>query len=65
LNIPFPKTTKCSFACTRQRSTGPLAAGGNFRPVIDRTYPLEKIAEAFDYVATGNKIGNVIITIDT
>jgi len=36
----------------------------NFRPVIDRKYPIEKIAEAFKYVATGQKIGNVIITMD-
>jgi len=32
--------------------------------VIDRVYPLEKISEAFTYVATGQKIGNVIITMD-
>jgi NADPH:quinone reductase-like Zn-dependent oxidoreductase len=37
---------------------------GKFVPVIDRTYPLEKIAEAFTYVATGQKIGNVIIKMD-
>ncbi|HET9747281.1 MAG TPA: NAD(P)-dependent alcohol dehydrogenase [Chitinophagaceae bacterium] len=34
-----------------------------FRPLIDRTYPLEKIAEAFTYVGTGQKVGNVIIKI--
>ncbi len=39
-----------------------LVEKGSFRPVIDRKYPLEKIAEAFTYVATGQKIGNVIIT---
>jgi len=41
-----------------------LIEKGNFRPVIDRKYPIEKIAEAFTYVATGQKIGNVIITMD-
>jgi len=41
-----------------------LVEKGNFRPVIDRIYPLEKIAEAFTYVASGQKIGNVIIKID-
>ena len=35
-----------------------------FRPLIDRTYPLEKVAEAFTYVGTGQKIGNVIIKIE-
>jgi len=42
-----------------------LIEEGRFRPLIDRTYPLEKIAEAFTYVSTGQKIGNVIITLDT
>ena len=42
-----------------------LVEKGSFKPVIDRTYPLEKVAEAFTYVGTGQKIGNVIITMDT
>ena len=41
-----------------------LIEKGKFRPVIDRKYPLEKIAEAYQYVASGQKIGNVIITMD-
>jgi NADPH:quinone reductase-like Zn-dependent oxidoreductase len=41
-----------------------LAEAGEFRPVIDRTYPLEQIAEAHRYVDTGRKRGNVVITID-
>ena len=41
-----------------------LVEEGRFRPVIDRTYPLDKIAEAFTYVGTHQKIGNVIIKID-
>jgi len=40
-----------------------LIEKGSFRPVIDRTYPIEKIAEAFTYVASAQKKGNVIITI--
>ncbi len=35
---------------------------GKFRAVIDRKYPLEKIADAFRYVQSGQKIGNVVIT---
>jgi NADPH:quinone reductase-like Zn-dependent oxidoreductase len=34
---------------------------GEFVPVIDRTYPLDEIVDAFRYVATGQKIGNVVI----
>jgi NADPH:quinone reductase-like Zn-dependent oxidoreductase len=41
-----------------------LIEKGSFKPVIDRMYPLDKICEAFAYVATGQKIGNVIITMD-
>jgi NADPH:quinone reductase-like Zn-dependent oxidoreductase len=42
-----------------------LIEKGSFRPVIDRNYPIDKIVEAYQYVATGQKIGNVIITMDT
>jgi len=41
-----------------------LIEEGRFRPLIDRTYPLEKVAEAFTYAGSGQKIGNVIIKID-
>jgi NADPH:quinone reductase-like Zn-dependent oxidoreductase len=40
-----------------------LIEEGHYRPLIDRTYPLEKIAEAFTFVGTGQKVGNVIIKI--
>ena len=40
-----------------------LVESGTLRAVVDRTYPLEEIAEAHRYVETGTKAGDVIITI--
>ena len=41
-----------------------MLASGEFKPVIDRRYPLDQIVEAYRYVETGQKIGNVVITVD-
>jgi NADPH:quinone reductase-like Zn-dependent oxidoreductase len=40
-----------------------LAQAGEFKPVIDRCYPLERAAEAHTYVDTGRKKGNVVLTV--
>ena len=38
-----------------------LAEKGKFKPLMDRTYSLDQIAEAYQYVMTGQKVGNVVI----
>jgi NADPH:quinone reductase-like Zn-dependent oxidoreductase len=40
-----------------------MIEAGTFLPVVDRHYPLEEIVEAYRYVETGQKIGNVVISI--
>ena len=40
-----------------------LLIEGKFHPLIDRSFPLDQIKEAFHYVASGKKIGNVILEI--
>ena len=53
----LPTDTKKSILFIRD-----LLEKEKFKPVIDRKYSLENIAEAYHYVATGTKTGNVIIT---
>jgi NADPH:quinone reductase-like Zn-dependent oxidoreductase len=38
-------------------------ASGQFRPLVDRCYPFEQIVEACRHVETGQKVGNVVITV--
>jgi len=40
-----------------------LADAGQFKPVVDRIYPMSEIREAYQYVLTGQKTGNVVIQV--
>ena len=56
VKFPVPLDIPGSLATVSQ-----LLARGAYRPLIDRRYALEDIREAFAYVASGRKIGNVLM----
>jgi NADPH:quinone reductase-like Zn-dependent oxidoreductase len=58
VKFPFPKHDQ-----QMVRYFKGLMESGDFRPVIDRRYPLEQILEAYRYVETGQKVGNVVVSV--
>jgi NADPH:quinone reductase-like Zn-dependent oxidoreductase len=58
VKFPYPPDIRRSVLFIKK-----LIEEGKYSPVIDRTYPLSQIAEAFRYVEKGQKTGNVVITI--
>jgi NADPH:quinone reductase-like Zn-dependent oxidoreductase len=40
-----------------------LMESGDYRAVIDRRYPFERVVEATEYVETAQKTGNVVLTV--
>lgn len=56
--FPIPGSIKTSLSFIVER-----LENGTFAPVIDRSFPLDQIAAAYDYVARGMKTGNVVIEI--
>lgn len=56
LLFPLPTISKDDVIYLRD-----LFEKGEYRPVIDRLYSLEEIVEAYKYVETGQKTGNVIL----
>ena len=59
LLFPIPSITKEDVNFLRN-----LAVSGEFKPVIDSTFSLEKIVEAYKYVESGQKVGNVLLKIN-
>ncbi|MBY0479619.1 MAG: NAD(P)-dependent alcohol dehydrogenase [Chitinophagaceae bacterium] len=58
LLFPIPTISQADVVFLKE-----LAEAGHFKPVIDRTYDLNEIADAYRYVLTGQKTGNVVIRI--
>ena len=56
--LPIPKYTKEDVRYVKR-----LVEEGSYRPVVDRIYPLEDVVEATRYVETGQKTGNVVLTV--
>jgi NADPH:quinone reductase-like Zn-dependent oxidoreductase len=61
-------TRRLKFAAGRRRKADillmkELIETGEYRPVIDRRYPMEQVADAHRYVETWQKTGNVVLTI--
>jgi NADPH:quinone reductase-like Zn-dependent oxidoreductase len=54
--LPVPKYSREDIHLVKA-----LVETGEYRPVIDRTYPLEEAVEATRYVETGQKTGNVVL----
>ncbi|MCP4396897.1 MAG: NAD(P)-dependent alcohol dehydrogenase [bacterium] len=58
--VIFPLPTDCRRSVLFIKK---LCEEGLFHALIDRTYSLEEIANAYRYVETGQKMGNVVITV--
>jgi NADPH:quinone reductase-like Zn-dependent oxidoreductase len=58
VTLPMPKYTKGEVRFLKK-----LIEAGEYQAVIDRTYQLEDVVEATRYVETGQKTGNVVLTV--
>ena len=56
--FPIPRINKEKIEYIKQ-----LIEAGAYKPVIDRTYPLDELVEASKYVESGQKVGNVVVKV--
>jgi NADPH:quinone reductase-like Zn-dependent oxidoreductase len=60
LSVKYPTTEKVEY----MYFINELIEKGKLKPVIDRTYSMDKIRDAHSYVEQGHKKGNVVITLE-
>jgi NADPH:quinone reductase-like Zn-dependent oxidoreductase len=58
--VPLPKRSGIGAFLDQLRE---LLAAGRYRAIVDRTYRLDQIADAYRHVATGQKAGIVVIDV--
>ena len=56
--FPIPKDDKEQVVFFKK-----IIEEGHYRAIIDKIYPFEQIVEAYKYVMTGEKTGNVVISV--
>ena len=56
--FPLPSNIKESIRVISER-----LSNSSFQPLIDCVYPLDKVKEAYGYVASGEKTGNVLLKV--
>jgi len=57
--FPIPFNSKRSLIMVKE-----LMETGRYQALIDRRYPLDDIASAYDYVRSGQKVGSVVLVVD-
>ena len=58
VHFPFPRDARRHVGTVRDE-----LAAGTFRPVLDRTFDLDQIVDAYRYVDSATKTGNVILRV--
>ena len=54
--FPFPTDRRASVLLVKE-----YMEEGKFRPLMDRTHPMDQVVEAFRCVGSGEKVGNVVL----
>ena len=55
---------KLALTAQFKRHVLPHLASGSMKPIVDRTFPLEEVAEAHRYMETNANFGKIVLTID-